>query len=81
MVDDYFPTKKEKDKKTLLPAFTRANGPEMWVLLLEKVWAKINGGYDRIIGGLSTEVLHDFTGGPTLCFYTTPDKIKTDKLW
>ena len=81
MVDDYFPTSKVAKTSKIMPAFTRANGPEMWVLLLEKVWAKVNSGYDRIIGGFATEVLHDFTGAPTLMMYTAPKNVKAEKLW
>ena len=50
------------------------------MLLLEKAWAKLHQSYDNIegflyqiyylkikyhLGGLVTEVLHDFTGAPT----------------
>jgi hypothetical protein len=36
----------------------------VWVLLLEKAWAKLHNSYDNIEGGLVTEVLHDLTGAP-----------------
>ena len=61
IVDDYFPA----DKNTSQPIFTQSNGNELWVLLLEKVWAKIYRNYDRIVGGLPREVLRDLTGAPT----------------
>lgn len=71
LLDDYFPSMRDKEKK-VIPAFTRGKGSELWVLLLEKVWAKINGSYDKIIGGFATEALHDFTGAPTLMIDTDP---------
>ena len=27
------------------PVYSRAHGPELWVLLLEKAWAKIHGSF------------------------------------
>ena len=34
-MDDYFPC----SKKTRVPIFAKPNGPELWVMLLEKAWA------------------------------------------
>ena len=52
----------------------------MWVLLLEKAWAKIHNSYDNIEGGLVTEVLHDLTGAPVENKFL--DEIKeTASLW
>ena len=39
LVDSYFPCKSEK------PVFTRAKGKELWVMILEKAWAKIHKSY------------------------------------
>ena len=47
------------------PAFSRANGEELWVLLLEKAWAKVHSSYERIEAGFAENVLRDFTGAPT----------------
>ena len=43
LVDNYFPCKSQK------PVFSRANGKELWVMILEKVYAKINKSYANII--------------------------------
>ncbi len=60
LLDDYFPC----SKKTKIPIFAKPNGPELWVMLLEKAWAKINGGYINIIGGFASEVLSVLTSFP-----------------
>ena len=58
IIDDYIPFLKNKNK----PYFSNPNSNEIWVLLLEKAWAKINGGYEKIIEGWPSEVLSCFTG-------------------
>lgn len=58
IVDDYFPVK----KGTKEFAFSRPNGNELWVILLEKAWAKVNGGYVNIISGWPDQPLSAFTG-------------------
>ena len=60
LLDDYFPC----SKKTKIPIFAKPNGPELWVMLLEKAWAKINGGYINISGGFASEVLSVLTSFP-----------------
>ena len=47
IIDDYIPAYKSNKK----PCFAKPNENEIWVLLLEKAWAKINGGYANIISG------------------------------
>lgn len=46
------------------PAFSRANQDELWVVLLEKAWAKLYTSYKRIEAGYPEETLHDLTGAP-----------------
>lgn len=76
MLDDYIPCSKESGE----PIFTRGNGGEIWVLLLEKLWAKVYGGYARIEAGLTRECLHDLTGGPTK-FFLTGNPSQYDQIW
>ena len=60
LLDDYFPC----SKKTRVPIFAKPNGPELWAMLLEKAWAKVNGGYLNITGGFAAEVLSVLTSFP-----------------
>ena len=48
----------------MLPKFSRGNGPELWVIIMEKAWAKIHGSYDRIVSGVVYLTLRDLTGAP-----------------
>jgi len=76
LIDDYIPC--EKGTKT--PLFSKPNGNELWVMLLEKAWAKINGGYLNIVGGWSTQVLSVLT--PFSMEYLVHDKYTNDdELW
>ena len=59
VVDDYIPCWKDG------PAFSKAHGNELWVILLEKAWAKLHGSYERIEAGFAENVLRDLTGAPT----------------
>jgi calpain-15 len=47
------------------PCFSSANGNELWVIILEKAWAKVHGSYERIEAGLAHEVMRDLTGAPS----------------
>lgn len=61
IVDDYFPVLTAAN----VPAFSRCVGPELWVLLLEKAYAKLHGSYAAIEGGNPGVALADLTGGPS----------------
>jgi calpain-15 len=77
VVDDRFPWDPTKNNW----AFSRTStGCEIWVLLLEKAWAKVYGNYQRIEGGTCDEALHPLTGCPTKNFIHSDFKDK-DKLW
>ncbi len=77
VVDDRFPFCKAKNDW----AFSRTSaGKEIWVLLLEKAWAKVFGSYQRIEGGTCDEALHPLTGCPTKNFIHNDCKNK-ERLW
>ena len=67
-IDDQVPC---KDNRV---AFARANGQEIWVILLEKMWAKLHGCYDRIAGGREYETIRDLTGAPGYFFHQIDDE-------
>ena len=74
ILDDFIPC--TKDKK---PAFSKANGPEGWVMMLEKAYAKVYGAYDKIEAGITSHALRDLTGAPGN--YLKNDATKPDLSW
>jgi len=57
-IDDYFPVIKNTNELK----FCRPNGNELWAMILEKAWAKVNGGYALIIAGWPSDPLVALTG-------------------
>mmetsp|Transcript_35893 Transcript_35893/g.26165 ORF Transcript_35893/g.26165 Transcript_35893/m.26165 type:complete len:177 (+) Transcript_35893:377-907(+) len=58
VVDDRFPCYRNE------PAFSQAHGDELWVMVLEKAWAKLHNSYERVEAGFAENVFHDLTGAP-----------------
>ena len=58
LIDDYFPCYGRYGKNF---SFSSSNGNELWVVLLEKAWAKLNGNYAKTIGGEPHEVFDVIT--------------------
>ncbi|CAE7395357.1 CAPN15 [Symbiodinium sp. CCMP2456] len=53
---------------TLKPRFAQANSNEMWALLMEKAFAKLYGGYNKLEGGQMSWALSAITGNPAVHF-------------
>lgn len=64
VVDDHIPYYEKKHK----PAFSQSKGNELWVMLLEKAWAKVNGNYENSIKGFVSEAFRALTGAPVVFF-------------
>jgi hypothetical protein len=62
VLDDYFPCYPKGG-----PIYSKANGPELWVMLLEKAYAKFHGSYAAIRSGFPYEALVDLTVSPIRC--------------
>lgn len=75
LVDDWFPV----IKGTNILYFAKPNSFELWAILLEKAWAKVNGGYLNIISGWPSDVFRAFTG--FACEQLIHRDNKNDRLW
>ena len=75
-VDDYFPY--DENKKEFL--FSKPKDNLMWVMLLEKVWAKVNGGYSNIMGGKCEEVIFTLSSFPIDIFEHNENTFPKEKL-
>ena len=63
VLDDHVPVYKDK------PAFSNTKGVELWVVLLEKAWAKVHGSYERIEAGQAHLTMRDLTGAPAYEYF------------
>lgn len=72
VIDDRLPTR----KKHLVYLHSK-NQNEFWSALLEKAYAKLKGGYQKLDGGESSVAFQDFTGGiiESYNLEETPEKV------
>lgn len=64
-IDDYIPCCPETRK----PVFAHGGKKKIWVHLVQKALAKINGCYARLSQGFCGESLHNLTAAPTTCYF------------
>lgn len=77
IVDDYFPFNPDTGNWAMSKS---SQEKEIWVMLLEKAWAKIFGNYMRIEGGTTGEALPSLCGAPT--YITSHNKVTDrDGFW
>ena len=70
VIDDYFPfIDKEGYEQTLAFAGFNPETKNIWPLILEKVWAKLNMSYEDIISGNSAEAFEFLSPAPVETFY------------
>ena len=74
LMDDYFPYDPELENW----AYAKPHGNELWAMLLEKAWAKVNCGFCWINGGLVQEALVALTGFPSNIY--DHDETEEDKI-
>ena len=75
VVDEWIPCRDGQ------PAFSRAHGPEIWVILLEKAWAKIHGSYERIKHSHAHLAMQDLTSAPSITYNIELNRDKIFELF
>ena len=78
VVDDYFPYDPFKEDWAMSKPSEDSN--EIWVLILEKAWAKVFGSYQRIEAGTAGEAFRPLTGCPSHAFIHD-DCANKEMLW
>lgn len=76
ILDEYFPAYYNGQEYDL--AFSKTDQRELWVILLEKAYAKAYRSYWEIIGGDPVHALRDLTGAP---YVRIEDYSNLDLVW
>lgn len=74
-VDDYIPCYYNAG-----PMFAHSIGDELWVLLLEKAYAKVHGNYFALKSGFSYHAMIDLSGCPTQHIKFSEDRTDWDEV-
>ena len=77
VVDTRFPV--FHGSQGVTPCFARARGPELWVMVLEKAYAKALGHFELLNNGDPGDALADLTGAPVYAFPANGPN--PDALW
>lgn len=79
-IDDHFPCYPLQG-----PLFSSTCKDDLWLLILEKAYAKLHGCYCALRGGSAHEALLDLTGCPTTVIGfkegTTVKRIESGEFW
>ena len=82
VIDDYFPCDSDSAGG---PKYSQTHDSELWVLLVEKAYAKLHGSYAAIESGFPFEAMMDLTGAPYKNFQfndsNVQSKIQDGSLW
>jgi len=73
-IDDYFPCFPNGG-----PIFGKSSANELWLMVLEKAYAKVHGSYLTLKGGYAHEALIDLTGCPCT-YYNLEDEFVKDMI-
>ena len=74
-IDDFFPCIKNSN----VLYFIKPSNFEIWSILIEKAWAKINGGYQNIINSWPVDLFRALTGAS--CEEFIHDELTSDELF
>jgi len=79
VVDDYFPCW----ERTGEPSYATNKSAKIWVMLLEKAYAKAYGSYQMIAGGQAGDALSDILGAPYRSYEVNPHMkpAELDAVW
>ncbi len=80
VVDDYFPFDATTNRWAMSRPSKEEGTNEIWVLILEKAWAKIFGSYQRIESGTAGEAMYPLTGSPHQ-FFIHANLNDVNSLW
>ena len=74
-IDDYFPCIKNSN----ILYFIKPSNFEFWALLIEKAWAKVNGGYQNIINSWPVDLFKALTGSS--CEELIHEELSSEELF
>jgi calpain-15 len=75
LLDDFFPCVRSSQT----PVFSTSKNNSLWMMLLEKAWAKVHFGFFNIARGFVAETLRDFTGAPTETYFIKDQDLSSQR--